>query len=78
MSSVTLLIVKEEFNKSELEVTYINISYTIGALLGAIFFGYISEAYGRRRVSLLTASLYILCSIANVFIHNWTALLILR
>jgi MFS family permease len=41
--------------------------YVAGACLGALFFGQLSDRYGRKKLFLITLALYILASVATAF-----------
>ncbi len=46
--------------------------YIIGACLGALFFGQLTDRYGRKKMFLITLSVYILATVATAF--AWTPL----
>ncbi len=51
-------------------------AYLIGAVLGAIFFGWLTDRIGRRRLFFITLSLYMLSTAATAFSWNlWTFLI---
>ncbi|HYM51172.1 MAG TPA: MFS transporter [Candidatus Limnocylindrales bacterium] len=45
-------------------------AYLAGAILGALFFGYLTDRLGRRRLFLLTLVLYLLATVATAF--SWS------
>jgi SHS family lactate transporter-like MFS transporter len=46
--------------------------------IGALFFGYLAERYGRRPILMLNVVSYSLCELASAFAPNLTTLLVLR
>jgi MFS family permease len=44
--------------------------YILGACLGALFFGYLTDRFGRKRLFLITLTLYLLATVATAFSTN--------
>jgi len=53
-------------------------SYLLGAVLGALGFGVATDRYGRKRLFLITLSLYIAATIATAFSWNLGSLAVFR
>jgi SHS family lactate transporter-like MFS transporter len=51
---------KSQHSFSRDVVSYIAMFYNVGAILGALFFGHISQRYGRRRIAIAALSLSLL------------------
>src|SRR3712207_3450018 len=60
----------EEGSGLELSVSQVGTAaaiYVIGACLGALFFGQLTDRFGRKKLFLLTLLVYILATIATAF-----------
>lgn len=53
------------------EVGFSATAYLIGAVLGALFFGYATDLYGRKKLFFLTLSVYVAATAATAF--SWNA-----
>lgn len=76
--SFLLNFIKDEFKPDAVQTGFITAAVQFGALLGAIFGGYIADKLGRRRVFLLTMALFIVLAVAQAFAFDATSLIILR
>jgi MFS family permease len=52
--------------------------YLIGAVLGAVGFGRLSDAFGRKRLFLVTVGLYLAATVATGLSWNFTSFLVFR
>src|SRR5881397_1040544 len=53
-------------------------AYLVGAVLGAIFFGWLTDRLGRKNVFFITLTVYLLATAATAFSWNLTSFLIFR
>jgi MFS family permease len=53
-------------------------SYLAGAAIGALFFGYLTDRFGRKKLFLITLGWYLALTIATAFSWNFTSFLIFR
>ena len=53
-------------------------AYVAGACLGAIFFGYLTDRFGRKRLFMITLGIYIICTAATGASFSWWYFLIFR
>jgi MFS family permease len=44
--------------------------YVLGACLGALFFGYLTDRFGRKKLSLITLVLYLVATVLTAFSMN--------
>jgi MFS family permease len=52
--------------------------YLVGAALGALIFGYLTDRFGRKRLFLITLGMYIALTIATAFSWNFASFAIFR
>ncbi|KAK9704239.1 hypothetical protein K7432_010308 [Basidiobolus ranarum] len=53
-----LNLLKDQFHVTSQQATYIKVVWLVGALIGAVGFGYVSDRYGRKKAFLLTILMY--------------------
>ena len=53
-------------------------AYLVGAVLGAVVFGRLTDSFGRRRLFTLTVALYLLATIASGLAWNFTSFMVFR
>jgi MFS family permease len=53
-------------------------AYLVGAVLGAIFFGWLTDRLGRKKLFFITLTVYLLATAATAFSWNLTSFLIFR
>lgn len=53
-------------------------AYILGAVLGALVFGRLTDRYGRRRLFMITVGVYLLATIASGFAWNFWSFLLFR
>ena len=70
--------IKGEFNLSDSGLGTVAALLTIGCLIGALFAGTFTERYGRKKVMLVTAILYIVSALGCAFSHSYPALILFR
>jgi Arabinose efflux permease len=70
--------IKGEFNLSDSGLGTVAALLTIGCLIGALFTGTFTERYGRKKVMLVTAILYIVSALGCAFSHSYPALILFR
>ncbi len=78
--SVALIVMsKKQFGlDTSLGTGLIGASTTIGMLLGAILFGYITDLYGRRTMYMYDMVIFIIMTVAEAFSFNFASLFTLR
>jgi MFS family permease len=52
--------------------------YLVGAALGALFFGYLTDCFGRKKLFLITLGMYLACTIASAFSWNFASFIVFR
>jgi SHS family lactate transporter-like MFS transporter len=67
---------KNERGFSTNVVSYMVMFYNVGAILGAVFFGHVSETLGRRRAIILAISLSLISIPAWTFAHSLSTLVV--
>lgn len=55
---------------SEAQVGFAASIYVVGACLGALFFGHLTEKHGRRKIFLLTLGVYLVATVLTAFSGN--------
>src|SRR4029077_6325830 len=53
-------------------------AYLVGAVLGALFFGWLTDRLGRKKLFFITLTVYLLATAATAFSWNLTSFLIFR
>ena len=53
-------------------------SYLVGAAAGALFFGYLTDRFGRKRLFLITLGWYVLLTLATALSWNFESFLVFR
>ena len=69
---------KDEFALTESGLGTVASLLTIGCLIGALFTGNFTEKYGRKKVMLFTAILYVISALGCAFAHSSTVLILFR
>ncbi len=62
---------KRGLSLTDAQVTGSATIYLAGAVLGALFFGYLTDRLGRRKLFLLTLATYSLATVATAFTHSF-------
>jgi MFS family permease len=55
---------------SESQVGFAAAIYVLGACLGALFFGYLTDRFGRKKLFMITLALYLVATVATAFSRN--------
>ncbi len=53
-------------------------AYLVGAAIGALVFGYLTDRFGRKRLFLITLGMYLALTIATAFSWNFASFLVFR
>ena len=69
---------KQGLSLSDPQVTGAATTYLAGAVLGALFFGWLTDRLGRRRLFLITLATYSIATIATAFSHGFVYFAIVR
>ncbi len=56
---------------STVEVSAAGTAYLIGAVLGALFFGRMTDKYGRKMLFMITLGVYLIATVATAFTFNF-------
>ena len=56
---------------STVQVSAAGTAYLIGAVLGALFFGRMTDKFGRKRLFMVTLAVYLIATIATAFSFNF-------
>ncbi|BCU70113.1 MFS transporter [Stygiolobus caldivivus] len=63
---------------SSFEVGFLGTAYLIGAVIGAIFFSYLTDRYGRKKLFMITLATYIGGTVASAFSWNFASIALFR
>ncbi|MBD5605038.1 MAG: MFS transporter [Candidatus Eremiobacteraeota bacterium] len=63
---------------SDEAVGYAATSYLIGAVLGSLVFGYLTDRFGRKKLFLITLGWYVVATLLTAFSWNETSFLVFR
>ena len=69
---------KQGLSLSDPQVTGAATMYLAGAVLGALFFGWLTDRLGRRKLFLVTLATYSIATILTAFSHNFLYFAIVR
>ena len=67
-----------EMHLSSTDVGALGSAYVAGAVLGALFFGWLTDRLGRKRLFTITLLVYLLATIASGLAWNFASLLVFR
>ncbi len=70
-SIVGVLQDKQTLNLSPVEVSGAGTAYLIGSVLGALFFGRLTDKLGRKKLFMITLAVYLVATIATAFSFNF-------
>ena len=70
-SIVGVLQEKQTLNLSAVEVSGAGTAYLIGSVLGALFFGRLTDRLGRKKLFMITLGVYLVATIATAFSFNY-------
>jgi MFS family permease len=65
-------------NLGDVQFTAAASGYLVGAALGALFFGYLTDRFGRKKLFLVTLGMYLALTLATAFSWNFASFLIFR
>jgi MFS family permease len=71
-------VLRETFHISDAQVGATATVYLLGAVIGALFFGYATDRLGRKKLFTLTLAVYLLATLASAFAWNFWSYLIFR
>src|SRR5436190_3084966 len=63
---------------SNADVGLVGSAYLVGAVLGAIFFGWLTDRLGRKKLFFITLTIYLLATAATAFSWNLSSFLLFR
>ena len=63
---------------SDVQFTAAASAYLVGAALGALFFGYLTDIFGRKRLFLITLTWYLIVTLATAFAWDFASFIALR
>ncbi len=63
---------------TESQIGFAATLYLLGAILGALFFGYLTDRLGRKKLFLITLGLYLLSTILTAFSWNFVSFIAFR
>ncbi len=63
---------------SESQIGFAATLYLLGAILGALFFGYLTDRLGRKKLFLITLGLYLISTILTAFSWNFLSFIAFR
>jgi MFS family permease len=69
---------KDTLSLSSAEVGLAGSIYIVGAVTGALLFGYLTDRLGRRRLFMVTLALYVAATVATAFSWNVWSFMIFR
>ena len=69
---------KQGLSLTDPQVTAAATTYLLGAVLGALFFGWLTDRLGRRRLFLITLATYSIATVATAFSHGFLYFAIVR
>lgn len=70
-SIASVLMKNETLNLNDVEVSGAGTAYLIGAVLGALFFGRLTDKWGRKKLFMITLGLYLVATVLTAFSMNF-------
>jgi MFS family permease len=70
--------IREGLNLSSADIGYAASAYLIGAVTGALFFGWLTDRLGRRKLFFTTLTVYLIAAAATAFSWNLTSFAVFR
>jgi len=74
----TVLQEKETLGFSDSQIGLLNTAYLVGAVLGALFFGYLTDRLGRKKLFTVTLGLYLAAAFATSFSWDFWSFAVFR
>ncbi|MDR5798212.1 MFS transporter [Caballeronia sp. LZ008] len=75
---VALPFIAQDLHLDAVQMGLIGAASLIGMFLGGIVFGPMTDRFGRQSMYVLNLAVFVLCSIAHLFVHDVTTLFLLR
>ncbi|CAH2793384.1 MAG: Uncharacterized MFS-type transporter [uncultured Paraburkholderia sp.] len=75
---VALPFIAKDLALSALQIGLVGASSLIGMFVGGLVFGPVTDRFGRQKMYVLNLAVFVICSIAHLFVHDVATLFILR
>jgi putative MFS transporter len=75
---VALPFIAKDLALSALQIGLIGASSLIGMFAGGVVFGPMTDRFGRQKMYVLNLAVFVICSLAHLFVHDVTTLFVLR
>ncbi|MGF6545225.1 hypothetical protein QFZ96_000295 [Paraburkholderia youngii] len=75
---VALPFIAKDLALNALQIGLIGASSLIGMFAGGLVFGPVTDRFGRQKMYVLNLAVFVICSLAHLFVHDVTTLFILR
>jgi MFS family permease len=74
----TVLVEPGTLHLAPSEIGLLNTAYLVGAVLGALVFGYLTDKFGRKKLFTVTLGLYLAAALLTAFSWNFTSFAVFR
>ncbi|MGF6841126.1 putative MFS transporter [Paraburkholderia youngii] len=75
---VALPFIAKDLALNALQIGLIGASSLIGMFAGGLVFGPMTDRFGRQKMYVLNLAVFVICSLAHLFVHDVTTLFVLR